>query len=165
MIYENKIKWPAMAILSRTQDPFRDAVLDYQIQVEGALGDIIKRHFRDQRIYNMRYVQFRNRVNLARALIGETPDDAFWPLIETLGDLRNHYSHSRYTRTEAGREKTKAMVEKILRQISEVWPEIEWREHPDQIAIIQQAHMMVQGFLQEINRALDTLGLPKPYQD
>jgi hypothetical protein len=50
MIYENKINWNALAggVLRSTTSPFKSAVLDYQIQVDAELEDIVKRHVRDR---------------------------------------------------------------------------------------------------------------------
>ena len=47
MIYGNKINWAdpnkAGDALAYSQSKFKTAVLDYQVAVEGELGDIIKR--------------------------------------------------------------------------------------------------------------------------
>jgi hypothetical protein len=80
MIYENKINWrdpnKQAAPLVFVQSKFKSAVLDYQIQVEGELEDMIKRHFRNPEAYQTKYLPFQRRMEMVRALIGETPDDA-----------------------------------------------------------------------------------------
>jgi hypothetical protein len=154
MIYEDKIDWAdpnkTGDVLSFTQSKFKSAVLDYQIEVEGDLEDIIRRHFRDPEAYKVKLLGFQRRIELVRALIGKTPDDGIWETIKRLGELRNQYSHSRFTGTAAG----------ILGQLKSVRPGI----FPDglpELEIITQAHFIVRRFFREINEALDNLGLPR----
>jgi hypothetical protein len=161
MIYENKIDWTkGLGVLSFTQSEFKSAVLDYQIQVEGVLEDIIKRHLRDQERMP-RLWQFELRIKFARALIGETPDDKIWSVVESLGKLRNQYSHSRFTETQAGKQKIQELINAILCQLKSVRPDLVWNATPDQMQILMQAHYMVQRFFREINDALDRQGVPK----
>jgi len=169
MIYNQKINWqdPNMqgAGLAFSQSKFKSAVLDYHIQVEGELGDIIKRLFRDQEAYKIRYVPFRTRIDLVRAPIGKTPDDEFWDLIKSLGNLRNQYSHSRFTETEAGQEKIQEITDTILRQLQNIRSDIKTEMLPNQLEVITQAHFMVQIFFRVINEALDKEGRPKATLD
>jgi hypothetical protein len=164
MIYENKINWkdPAKGggVLGFRTYRFKSAVLDYQIQVEGELEDIIKRHFRDPEAYETKYVPFKRRIELVRALIGKTPDDGIWAVVKNLGDLRNRYSHSRINETEAGKKEIQKMTAEILRLLKGIRPGTFPDGLPDE-GIIEQAHFMVQRFFREINEALDSLGLPK----
>jgi len=45
MIYENNLDWrDKLLLIAFTHDPFKSAILDYQIQVEGQLEDIIERY-------------------------------------------------------------------------------------------------------------------------
>jgi hypothetical protein len=168
MIYDQKINWQSrtsMGVLSFSQNQFKSAVLDYQIQVEGELGDIIKRHFRDQEVYRLRYVQFRTRIDLVSALIGKTPDDEFWDLITSLGTLRNQYSHSRFTGTAEGQKKIKEITNTILLQMQTIRADLKPEMFPDPLDVIQQAHLMVQAFFRVINEALDKEGRPKAELD
>jgi hypothetical protein len=170
MLYENKINWVAPAkgggILQFTLDQFKAAVLDYQVEVEGELGDIIKRHFQDQEEYETRYIPFDRRVALVRALIGKTPNDDIWLLVKSLGKLRNLYSHSRFTWTEAGKKEIQKMTNTMLSQINGIRPDMNFDPIPDrEIQVIIQAHFIVQRFLREINEALDKLGFAKVTSD
>jgi len=164
MIYEDKIDWAdpnkTGDVLSFTQSKFKSAVLDYQIEVEGDLEDIIRRHFRDPEAYKVKLLGFQHRIELVRALIGKTPDDGIWEIVKRLGELRNQYSHSRFTGTAAGKKKIEDVTTKILGQLKSVRPGI----FPDglpELEIITQAHFMVRRFFREINEALDNLGLPR----
>lgn len=84
MAYSKKIDWkdPAKAsgALSSTQYRFKSAVLDFQVQVEGGLADIITRHFQDPTAYNLTLMGFERRIDLVRALVGK-------PLTMTFGRL------------------------------------------------------------------------------
>ncbi|SRR6266436_1857106 len=164
MIYEKKIDWtdPAKAsdALTFTTYRFKSAVLDYQIQVEGELEDMIKRHFRDPEAYDTKYVPFKRRMELVRALIGKTPDERIWYVVKSLGDLRNKYSHSRYNETEAGKKDIRKMTADILGLLKGIRPDTFPDGLPDE-EIILQAHFMVKRFFREINEALDRLGLPQ----
>lgn len=163
MIYEDKIDWadPSKAgdVLTFSQTKFKSAVLDYQIAVEGDLGDIIKRHFRDPKAYKVKYLPFQHRIDLVRALIGKTPDDGIWEIVKSLGKLRNQYSHSRFTGTEKGIETIKKKTIEIFSQLKGIRPDIVPIEVPD-LEIINLAHFTVRRFFREINEALDSLGLP-----
>jgi hypothetical protein len=166
MIYEDKIDWAdpnkVGDVLTFTQSKFKSAVLDYQIAVEGDLEDIIKRHFRDPKAYKVKYLPFQRRIDLVRALIGKTPDEGIWEIVKSLGELRNQYSHSRFTGTEEGIKTIKKMTIEIFNQLKVVRPDIVPSEIPDlDLEIISLAHLTVRRFFREINEALDNLGLPR----
>jgi len=168
MIYDQKINWralTALGVLSFSQNKFKSAALDYEIQVEGELGDIIKRHFRDQEVYEIRYLPFRTKIRLVRALIGKTPDDRFWDLIASLGTLRNQYSHSRFTGTAEGQKKIKEITNTILHQMQTIRADLKPEMFPDPLNVIQQAHLMVQEFFRVIEEVLDKEGRPKAELD
>jgi hypothetical protein len=114
MAYSKKINWKdpakASAVLASTQYKFKSAVLDFQVQVEGELADIITRHFQDPTAYKLNAVGFERRIELVRALVGKTPDDEIWPLVKGLGQLRNKYSHSRFIETADGKSEI-AMID------------------------------------------------------
>jgi hypothetical protein len=162
MLYKDKINWhdpnKAGVALSFTQSKFKSAVLDYQIEVEGDLEDIIKRHFRDPKAYKVKSLPFWSRIKLVRALIGKTPDDGIWKIVEQLGELRNKYSHSRLTGTEEGMKEIKEMTIEILGQIRDIRPDDVPSELPD-LEVITQAHFMVRRFFRDINEELDSLGV------
>jgi len=163
MIYEDKLNWAdqgkAGDVLVFSQSKLKSFVLDYQIEVEGDLEDIIKRHFRDPEAYKVKYVPFQSRIRLVRALIGKTPDDEIWEIVKSLGELRNQYSHSRFTGTEEGIKAIKKMTIEVLSKLKGVRPDIFHGEIPD-LEIITLAHFTVRRFFREINEALDSLGLP-----
>jgi len=158
MLYEKKIDWTKArgAVLVSTRDPFKSAVLDYQIEVEGDLEDIIKRH---PQAYKTDRMPFRKRIKRVRTLIGKTPDDGIWAVVKSLGCLRNKYAHSRSTETAAGKKEIQKMTAEILTLLKGIRPGIFPDALPDQ-DIIEQAHFMVQRFFREINKALDKLALP-----
>jgi hypothetical protein len=104
----------------------------------------------------VKYLPFVRRIELVRALIGETPDDGIWEVVERLGELRNQYSHSRFTGTAEGIENIKRMTDEILRELRRVRHDIVPGELPDQ-DIITLAHFTVRRFFREINEALDKL--------
>jgi len=151
--------------LAFTQSRFKSAILDYQIQVEGELGDIIKRHFRDQEAYNIRRLQFQARVDLVRALIGDTPDDGFWNLIKSLGNLRNQYSHSRYTETTEGQKKIQDAKNAIFQHMQNIRSDIKPEMFPNDLEILTWANFMLQVFFRVINEALDKEGRPEAEPD
>jgi hypothetical protein len=80
MAYQHKIDWsdPAKGsdAVSFTMEPVKTAVLDFHIQIEGELEDIINLHFRDPAAFKIN--GFARKVALVRALIGKTPDDEIW---------------------------------------------------------------------------------------
>lgn len=56
-------------------EPVKTAVLDFHVQIEGQLEDIINLAFRDPTAYKTDRLGFSRKVGLVRALIGKTPDD------------------------------------------------------------------------------------------
>ena len=97
MAFQNKINWSAphtgIQLLSSTSDAFKTAVLDYHIQIEGELENIIRMAFRDPDEYKTHRFGFARRVSLVRALIGKSPNDEIWKIVKKLPDLRNEYAH------------------------------------------------------------------------
>jgi hypothetical protein len=120
MLYEKKIDWTKArgAVLVSTRDPFKSAVLDYQIEVEGDLEDIIKRH---PQAYKTDRMPFRKRIKRVRTLIGKTPDGGIWAVVKSLGCLRNKYAHSRSTETAAGKKEIQKMTADLHRKIFFFW--------------------------------------------
>ena len=79
MAYQHKINWSdpgkGSDVLSfaLVPEPFKSAVLDLHIQIEGQLEDIISLAFRDPTMFKVN--RFSPKVDLVRALIGKPPDD------------------------------------------------------------------------------------------
>jgi hypothetical protein len=168
MAYSKKIDWrdPAKssAALVSTRHRFKSAVLDFQVQVEGELADIITRHFQDPSAYNLTPLGFERRIELVRALVGETPDDDIWPLIKSLGQLRNKYSHSRFVETAEGKAEIATMMVKILEKLKRIRPDLNFDGVPDadrDYMILTESHFVAQRFFREINEGLDHGGVPK----
>jgi hypothetical protein len=74
MAYQHKINWSDPAkegdVVSFTMEPVKTAVLDFHVQIEGELEDIINLHFCDPAAFKTNRLDFARRVSLARALIG-----------------------------------------------------------------------------------------------
>ena len=163
MAYQNKINWSdpkkGSDVMSFSIDPFKSAVLDYNIEIEGELEDIINRHFRNPKAFKTRGMGFNIRLKLARALIGETPDDEIWGIVTNLNELRNKFAHSKSHQSVEGAEKIQEIVDKILEQLRKIWPEISLATVPENeknLAIINQANLGVRRFFREIKTGLDS---------
>ena len=81
-----------------------------------------------------------------RALIGKTPDDEFWDLIKSLGNLRNQYSHSRFTETEAGQKKIQEITDTILRQLQNIRSDIKTEMLPNQLEVLRRPTLWRRSF-------------------
>jgi hypothetical protein len=160
MVYQSKINWSdprkGSDILSFTIDRFKAAVLDFQIQIEGELEDIIRLHFRDPDAFNIRRLNFSLRVPLVQALTGKTPDEEIWSIVWKLADFRNEFAHG-----TPPPETLQKYADEILEQLRKIHPSISLASVPDEekhLSILTQAHFTVRRFFREIKE-----GLTKPH--
>jgi hypothetical protein len=152
----------AVSVQVFTQYKFKSAVLDYQVQVEGELADIITRHFQKPSAYNLKNMGFERRIDLVCALIGETHNDEIWPLVKNLGKLRNKYSHSRFTETAEGKSEIAKITNDIFGQVRNIRPDLNFDGVAERdLEIVSQAHFIVQRFFCEINEGLNERGIPE----
>jgi len=98
MAYQHKINWsdPAKGsdVVSFTMEPVKTAVLDFHLQIENELGELIKLHFRDPDSFKIKRSNFDRRVALVRAPIGKTLDDEIWSIVNKSGEFRNVFAHN-----------------------------------------------------------------------
>lgn len=158
MIYDKKINWHdpsiAMGIVGSTHDPFKSAVIDYHTDMEAAISDLIDLNFRDPGAYDVDRAPFQTRIQIARALIGPTPDDDVWDIVKAFSSLRNTLAHSSTAYTQEGRVKTERQTRDILKALQKVRPEYTDEVAKDRTFMIAWAAMTVQGFFRKIREAL-----------
>jgi hypothetical protein len=158
MIYDQKIDWrnpnQGMGIVGSRLDPFKSAVLDYQTDIEAEINDLINLHFRDPDAYDVEYAPLKIRIQLARALIGPTPDDDIWAIITAFSKLRNSLPHSATAYTAEGIKKTESQTRNLLTALQKLRPEYTDEAAKDKDWVIAWAAMTVQCFFREIRKAL-----------
>jgi hypothetical protein len=154
MAYQHKINWsdPSKGsdASSFTIDLFKSAVLDFHVQIEGELEDIINLHFRDPAAFKIN--GFSRKVALVRALIGKTPDDEIWSIVNKLAEFRNKFAHG-----TPGPEVHQNYADEILEQLRKIWPTISLASVPDEeknLRVVIQAHFAVRRFFREIKEGL-----------
>jgi hypothetical protein len=156
MLYQRKINWsdPSSGsdVVSFMMEPVKTAVLDFHVQIEGELDDLINMLIRDPEAFKI--TGFARKVALVRALIGKTPDDEIWPIVNTLDEFRNKFAHG-----TLGQETLQKYSEEILQQLLRIWPAFSMNpdiEQGKQIQILGQAMFAIRRFFREIKRALET---------
>jgi hypothetical protein len=153
MAYQHKIDWSdprkGSDIVGFTLDRFKTAVLDYHIQIEGELEDIIRMAFRDPDKFKIN--GFSRKVDLVQALIGKTPDDQIWSLVDKLADLRHEYAHG----TPSPKTVQKYIGE-IQNQLQKIRPDYIIASSLDErLDILGSAHFTVRRFFREIKEWLE----------
>ena len=143
-----------MGIVGSRHDPFKSAVIDYQTDMEAAISDLINLHFRNPEAYDVERAPFQTRIQIAKALIGPTPDDDIWDIVKAFSSLRNTLAHSSTAYTEEGIRKTERQTRDILRALQKVRPEYTDEIAKDRMFMIAWAAITVQGFFREIREAL-----------
>jgi hypothetical protein len=156
MAYPDKINWSDprkgsdLLSFDSIPEPFKSAVLDYHIQIEGQLEDIIKLAFRDPKRFKVN--GFGRKVDFIRALIGETPDDEIWLLVGKLADLRNEFAHG----TPAP-QTIQPYIDDIQKQIQKIGPGyiVAAGLYDDKrLDILASAHFVAMRFFREIKEWL-----------
>jgi len=149
MAYQQKINWsdPQKGgdVVSFTMEPVKTAVLDFHVQIEVELEDIINLHFRDPAAFKTNRLDFSRRVSLVRALIGKTPDDEIWSIVNKLGEFRNEFAHK-----TPGPEILQKYADEILEQLRKIWPAFSLTPDIDQgkhLQILSQALFAIQEIL------------------
>ena len=155
MAYQHKINWsqPGGDVVSFVTEPLKSAVLDYHVQVEVELGDLINVLLRDPEAFKI--TGFARRVALVRALIGKTPDDEIWAIVNKLNEFRNKFGHG-----TPSAEILKAYSQAILEQVRKIWPTFSPSSkglHDQYIEIVSHAMFVIRRFFREIRKGL---GLP-----
>jgi hypothetical protein len=160
MIYDQKINWrdpkKGIGVLSSTHDPFRSAVISYHADMGAAISDIVNLHFQNPKAYDVEGAPFQIQVKIAKALIGPTPDDGVWDIVDAFSKLRNTLAHSSTAYTEEGIKKTERQTRKILNALQKIRPEFTDEVAKDGRDVITWAAMTAQGFFREIREALQT---------
>ena len=157
MAHQNKIDWSdpslANATVSFTMEPVKAGVLDYHVQIEGELDDLIDMLLRDPEAFKI--TGFARKVALVRALIGKTPDDEIWSIVDKLNEFRNKFAHGK-----PGPEVLQKYSEELLRQLQKLWPVFYPNpadiEQGKQLQILGQAMFAIRRFFREIKSALQT---------
>jgi hypothetical protein len=154
MAYPHKINWSDPAresdVVSFTMEPVKTAVLHFHVQIEGELEDIINLHFRDPAAFKIN--GFARKVALVRALIGKTPDDEIWSIVNKLNEFRNKFAHG-----TPGPETLQKYADEILEQIRKIWPAFSLTPDIDQgkhLQILAHALFAVRRFFREIREWL-----------
>lgn len=134
--------------MSFTLDQFKTAVLDYHIQIEGGLEDIIRIALRDPAKFSVS--GFDRKVRLVRALIGKTPDDEIWEVVKKLAELRNKYAHG----TPAP-QTLQESINDLEKELQKIQPGYVIASSLDkQLDILGAAHFTVRRFFREIKEWL-----------
>ena len=161
MIYDQKINWEEpnrmMPITSR-HDEFRSAVISFHADMGAAISDMINLHFQNPEAFDLERTPFHIQIRLAKALIGPTPDDGVWDIVEAFSKLRNTLAHSSTAYTEEGMKKTVDQARKILKALQKIRPELTDEVAKNKRDVIAWAAMTVQGFFREIQEALAKQG-------
>jgi hypothetical protein len=108
--------------------------------------------FRDPEAFKI--TGLARKVALVRALIGKTPDDEIWSIVNTLNEFRNKFAHG-----TLGQETLQKYSKEILQQLLRIWPAFSMNpdiEQGKQIQILGQATFAIRRFFREIKRALET---------
>jgi hypothetical protein len=103
--------------VSSRHDPFKTAVIDYQIEVDSGISDIINIHFRNPDAYDVERASLKVRIQLAQALIGPTPDDDVWDIVKAFSRLRNSLAHSATAYTTEGIEETEQQTLAVFKAV------------------------------------------------
>jgi hypothetical protein len=159
MLYVTKIDWSKIetALTVYRHDKFKSAVLDFHINMEAGVNEIINCHFRDPGAIKLYLFGLKARIEIARALIGPTPDDKAWNIIATFSELRNIYAHSPTYKTAEGEKRIKAKVTEVWEKILVVNPGLGPNfPNPPREDIVQRAEVVVDRFFREINAHLDS---------
>jgi hypothetical protein len=162
MAYQHKIDWSdpskGSEIVSFTMEPVKTAVLDFHLQVETELGEIINLHFKNPDAFKINRLDFSRKVALVQALIGKTPDDEIWPLVNKLSEFRNAFAHG-----TPPPEMMQNYADKILEQAQKIRPA--FTPTPDmpqgtQVQILYQAMFVIRRFFREIRENVTRSSAP-----
>ena len=155
MAYQHKIDWSHLGIDSVSFtliEPVKSAVLDFHLQLETELGDIIRLHFKNPEAFKIRRLNFSSRVALVQALIGKTPDDEIWALVNKLTDFRNEFAHG-----TPPPETVQKYADELLEQVRKIWPAFTPIPDSDQgiqLQILGHAMVAIRRFFGEIREAV-----------
>jgi hypothetical protein len=127
MIYDQKINWRSRQShgSKSVQRMIRSRllILDYQIGMEADINDLINYHFKDPDMYEVERAPLQIRIQIVRALIGPTPDDGVWEIVDRFSKLRNSFAHSATAYTADGIRKTEDQTRAVLKSLQKVRPE------------------------------------------
>jgi hypothetical protein len=158
MAYQHKINWSdprkGGGVLSFTRDEFKSAVLDLHIQIEGQLEEIRHTAFRDPDMFKGR-LEFSRQVRLVRALIGKSPDDEIWEIVNKLAALRNEFAH-----TTPAPKAIHDHIDALEKQVQKIGPGsivAAGLYNDKRLDIVVSAHFAVQRFFLEIKDWLGSL--------
>jgi len=70
--------------------------------------------FTDPEAHDVTRAPFGVQIEIARALIGKTPDDGIWDVVESFSKLRNIFAHRPHYGTQEGKEEIEDLAAKIL---------------------------------------------------
>jgi hypothetical protein len=158
MIYDQKINWRSRQShgSKSVQRMIRSRllILDYQIGMEADINDLINYHFKDPDMYEVERAPLQIRIQIVRALIGPTPDDGVWEIVDRFSKLRNSFAHSTAAYTADGIRKAEDQTRAVLKSLQKVRPEFTDAAATDRTWIIGWAALTVQGFFREIRRGL-----------
>jgi hypothetical protein len=121
-------------------DPMVVRILDFHLQVEESLVELIESFLRDAKQVKLDRLSFAAKVNWARALVGPQEKDEIWELALKLNALRNSVAH----RTPRAPQEKHDELEAELRRLV---PEIQLRE---QDAAVFYAALACIKFFREI---------------
>jgi hypothetical protein len=135
-------------------EPVKTAVLDFHVQIEGELDDIINLHFRDPEAFKIN--GFGRKVDLVRALIGKTPDDEIWSLAKKFNKFRKKFAHGK-----PSPQTLEKNSEELLEQVQKIWPAFRPttdNEQEQRLQILTQAMFAIRRFFREIKQVLANPG-------
>src|SRR5258708_38243335 len=155
MAYHKNINGPDPAKrieqISFKKETVKTAVVDYHVQIEGELDDFINLQLRDPEAFKI--TGFARKVALVRALIGRTPDDEIWLVVNKLNEFRNKFAHG-----TPSPETLQKYSEELLDQVRKIWPPFSPNpadnEQGQRLQILGQAMFAIRRFVREINAAL-----------